>query len=166
MVFYRHRQQAERSPLHRWQTATPQATRLETDGVVIDEETATTAVDSLACVPKCGRAYAWLDAPHCRNSRSVPTSRATPHTSGSAKTPNSLGTKRPKCRTPSPMPTAKNKPPSLSPWNANKTPAVPTCSTTTHWSNWPMSISSGAPMATTPPTTTPPTNRYRSELMS
>lgn len=61
MVFYRHRQQAERSPLHRWQTATPQATRLETDGVVIDEETATTAVDSLACVPKCGRAYAGRD---------------------------------------------------------------------------------------------------------
>ncbi len=58
MVFYRHRQQAERPPLHRWQTATPQATRLETDGVVIDEETAATAVDSLACVPKCRCAYA------------------------------------------------------------------------------------------------------------
>ncbi len=58
MVFYRHRQQAKRPPLHCWQTATPQATRLETDGVVIDEETATTAVDSLARVPKCGCAYA------------------------------------------------------------------------------------------------------------
>ena len=58
MVFYRHRQQTKRSPLHRWQTATPQATRLETDGVVIDEETAATAIDSLARVPKCGCAYA------------------------------------------------------------------------------------------------------------
>ena len=58
MVFYRHRQQAKRPPLHCWQTATPQATRLETDGVVIDEETATTAVDSLARVPKCRCAYA------------------------------------------------------------------------------------------------------------
>lgn len=58
MVFYRHRQQTKRSPLHRWQTATPQATRLETDGVVIDEETAATAIDSLARVPKCRCAYA------------------------------------------------------------------------------------------------------------
>lgn len=58
MVFYRHRQQAERPPLYCWQTATPQATRLETEGVVIDEETATTAVDRLARVPKCWCAYA------------------------------------------------------------------------------------------------------------
>lgn len=57
MVFCRHRQQAKWSPLHRWQTATPQATCLETDGVVIDEETAATIVDSFARVPKRGRTY-------------------------------------------------------------------------------------------------------------